>query len=203
MTLTRHTFIFQEQVAYKTETTPPQRKEITDRELRTYMVSAPVLAALDVGLSVGRIKQALREKLERTGTGFTSADALIEATLNLQREEDDSSTEGESQLSRTMVRMMGEMLEAEQTSSRKKRETVSEKSEEVPNAAKVSTALSLEEENRVLKEARLCKICMDNEVGIVFLPCGHLATCVNCAPSLQICPVCRELIKATVRTFLS
>lgn len=34
--------------------------------------------------------------------------------------------------------------------------------------------MSLEEENRKLKDARLCKICMVDEVGVVFLPCGHL-----------------------------
>lgn len=34
--------------------------------------------------------------------------------------------------------------------------------------------LSLEEENRKLKDARLCKVCMADEVGVVFLPCGHL-----------------------------
>lgn len=37
-----------------------------------------------------------------------------------------------------------------------------------------SQQLSLEEENRKLKDARLCKICMVDEVGVVFLPCGHL-----------------------------
>ncbi|KAK0168560.1 hypothetical protein PV327_002346 [Microctonus hyperodae] len=63
--------------------------------------------------------------------------------------------------------------------------------------------LSLEEENRRLKEARLCKICMDREVGVVFLPCGHLVTCVHCAPSLSDCPMCRQEIRATVRTFLA
>lgn len=62
---------------------------------------------------------------------------------------------------------------------------------------------SLEEENRRLKEARLCKICMDREIATVFLPCGHLATCVHCAPSLLYCPICRQKIRATVRTFLS
>lgn len=66
-----------------------------------------------------------------------------------------------------------------------------------------STNLSLEEENRMLKEARMCKICMDAEVGIVFLPCGHLTTCITCATNLQYCPLCRCTIKATVRTFLS
>ncbi|KAG7201967.1 hypothetical protein KM043_004667 [Ampulex compressa] len=41
---------------------------------------------------------------------------------------------------------------------------------------KLEDSVSLEEENRRLKEARLCKVCMDREVAIVFLPCGHLAT---------------------------
>lgn len=37
-------------------------------------------------------------------------------------------------------------------------------------------SLSLEEENRQLKDARLCKVCMDGDVAVVFLPCGHLGT---------------------------
>lgn len=68
---------------------------------------------------------------------------------------------------------------------------------------KLEDSVSLEEENRRLKEARLCKVCMDREVAIVFLPCGHLATCVECVPSLVYCPMCRQEIYATVRTFLS
>lgn len=63
--------------------------------------------------------------------------------------------------------------------------------------------LSLEEENRKLKDARLCKVCMDEEVGVVFLPCGHLVTCVQCAPGVNACPLCRSAIKGLVRTFLS
>jgi len=39
--------------------------------------------------------------------------------------------------------------------------------------------LSLEEENRQLKDARLCKVCLDEEVGVVFLPCGHLGKSLN------------------------
>merc|ERR1719245_2492132 len=63
--------------------------------------------------------------------------------------------------------------------------------------------LDLESENARLKEQRTCKICMDAEVGVVFLPCGHLCCCVNCAPALKDCPVCRCKIQGTVRTFLS
>ncbi|XP_076230544.1 death-associated inhibitor of apoptosis 2 [Nomia melanderi] len=68
---------------------------------------------------------------------------------------------------------------------------------------KLEENASLEEENRRLKEARLCKICMDQEVAIVFLPCGHLATCVFCAASLTYCQICRQEILANVRAFLS
>merc|ERR1711942_629356 len=62
---------------------------------------------------------------------------------------------------------------------------------------------SLEEENIKLKEQRLCKICMDEEVSIVLLPCGHLVSCVKCAPALRNCPICRNGIKGTVRTFMA
>ncbi|XP_060863700.1 putative inhibitor of apoptosis isoform X1 [Metopolophium dirhodum] len=76
----------------------------------------------------------------------------------------------------------------------------------VPSNESANIKLShsdLEEENRRLKEARLCKICLDQELGVVMLPCAHLVACITCASSLPDCPLCRQTIKATVRTFLS
>ena len=49
----------------------------------------------------------------------------------------------------------------------------------------------------------VCKICMDGELGVTFLPCGHLTTCAMCAPSLDKCPLCRSRIEALVRAFLT
>ncbi|XP_036180474.1 baculoviral IAP repeat-containing protein 2 isoform X1 [Myotis myotis] len=65
------------------------------------------------------------------------------------------------------------------------------------------SGLSMEEQLRRLQEERTCKVCMDKEVSIVFIPCGHLVVCQECAPSLRKCPICRGIIKGTVRTFLS
>uniref|UniRef100_F7H9H2 Baculoviral IAP repeat containing 2 n=1 Tax=Callithrix jacchus TaxID=9483 RepID=F7H9H2_CALJA len=65
------------------------------------------------------------------------------------------------------------------------------------------SGLPLEEQLRRLQEERTCKVCMDKEVSIVFIPCGHLVVCQECAPSLRKCPICRGIIKGTVRTFLS
>ena len=37
----------------------------------------------------------------------------------------------------------------------------------------------------------------------VFLPCGHLICCVQCAPALKDCPLCRQPIHGTVKTYMS
>jgi baculoviral IAP repeat-containing protein 2/3 len=62
--------------------------------------------------------------------------------------------------------------------------------------------MSEKNDERRLKNVE-CKICFDNEVGVVFLPCGHLLSCVYCAPAISHCPLCRQSIKGRVRTFLS
>ncbi|CAM4576115.1 unnamed protein product [Leuciscus chuanchicus] len=55
--------------------------------------------------------------------------------------------------------------------------------------------LPMEEQLRRLQEERTCKVCMGKEVNIVFIPCGHLVVCKECAPSLRKCPICRGLVK--------
>ena len=69
---------------------------------------------------------------------------------------------------------------------------------------------SLEEENKSLKkdleklnDSKLCQVCMESDACIVFIPCGHLMTCVNCSPGLKECAVCRIPITSTVRTYFS
>lgn len=57
------------------------------------------------------------------------------------------------------------------------------------------------DENRRLKEQRLCRICMEEDITIAFLPCGHLCCCAHCAPAMRKCPICRAFIKGTVKTY--
>ncbi|CAG9860343.1 unnamed protein product [Phyllotreta striolata] len=196
----------------KSQTTARRRREVTERELQSYLSSPQALAALSIGLNVERVKRAIREKLEQTGRVFSKPDALVEAALSLQHEEEDPSdtnqpSEGPYSYINAVCRSSNEVNSDRELPESSQTSPV----EDLPSPTKYAKCeppeecreVSLEEENRKLKEARLCKICMDVEVGIVFLPCGHLATCVNCAPNLEDCPVCRSTIKATVRTFLS
>ncbi|KAK3097746.1 hypothetical protein FSP39_012736 [Pinctada imbricata] len=71
------------------------------------------------------------------------------------------------------------------------------------NEEKLKSELrSLQAENNQLKEQIICKICMDKNVEVAFLPCGHLACCRECAPAMRKCPICREFVKGTVKTYL-
>lgn len=52
-------------------------------------------------------------------------------------------------------------------------------------------------------EEYLCKICMDNKINVVLLPCGHLVSCIQCASALNKCPICRVSLQSYVRTYLA
>lgn len=69
---------------------------------------------------------------------------------------------------------------------------------ETPNCQSVNS-----EERNSEESTTLCKICFRNELGVVFLPCGHMVACIDCASALKVCAVCRKSIQATVRAFLS
>ena len=64
------------------------------------------------------------------------------------------------------------------------------------------------EQVQKLEDAHRCKICLDAEIGIVFLPCGHLVCCPKCAKEIQtkrdsLCPICRRHIQSTIRSYLT
>ena len=39
-----------------------------------------------------------------------------------------------------------------------------------------------------------CSICMTNRSRVVFVPCGHVCSCLNCSQRLTTCPLCRSNI---------
>ncbi|KAK3578081.1 hypothetical protein CHS0354_006734 [Potamilus streckersoni] len=61
----------------------------------------------------------------------------------------------------------------------------------------------IQKETERLKEDRACKICLDSLTCVIFLPCGHMVSCPQCAPALYTCPLCRKDIKGTVKAFFA
>ncbi|EFB15603.1 hypothetical protein PANDA_011302, partial [Ailuropoda melanoleuca] len=63
--------------------------------------------------------------------------------------------------------------------------------------------ISAEEQLRLLQEEKLCKICMDRNIAVVFIPCGHLVTCKQCAEAVDKCPMCYTVITFKQKIFMS
>ncbi|XP_065225489.1 baculoviral IAP repeat-containing protein 2-like [Planococcus citri] len=242
-------------------------QNIDDNTMQILMSSPPVLAVLELGLDMSRIKQVVRDRLERHRTPFGNVDELLAAVLDAQFNEPVADLTEESWISDPIASVSDfnrlpvfENNFAEQGSSRYIHQLIERSLQNAHNNAEslidesvinyannsieTDTVLAtdeerassnsetedsdinmdsmenpasnfdppsepavdpqtLEEENRLLKQAKLCKICMDRDVNIVFLPCGHLISCSACAANLPDCPVCRQIIKGTVRTFLA
>ncbi|KAE8656028.1 isoflavone 2'-hydroxylase-like [Hibiscus syriacus] len=57
-----------------------------------------------------------------------------------------------------------------------------------------------------LYDARICIICYDEQRNCFFVPCGHCATCYDCAQRIydeenKVCPVCRRIIGKVRKLF--
>lgn len=46
-----------------------------------------------------------------------------------------------------------------------------------------------------------CKICMDQDIQVLFQPCGHSTTCNKCALQLSKCPICRAHIDNVIKVY--
>ncbi|TNN38104.1 E3 ubiquitin-protein ligase XIAP [Liparis tanakae] len=56
---------------------------------------------------------------------------------------------------------------------------------------------------RELQREKQCKICMDRDIAIVFIPCGHLVACKKCSESLVKCPICCGAIMQKIQTYIA
>ncbi|CAH0586957.1 unnamed protein product [Chrysodeixis includens] len=215
---------------------------ITESQVEECMESAIAAAALGAGLDAARVRRAIAKRLRNTGIPFSSSEALIDAVLDEQLNEEPWGVSQQSRLARDILaetfgdfpnpsrrnnaaNQMDRLAESESEpeseddhpppSSPPPRQPqpaapTSKPPENTSSAENVESTpepegkkLSLEEENRQLKEARLCKVCMDSEVSVVFLPCGHMVSCGRCGAALGACPLCRAAVRALVRAYLA
>uniref|UniRef100_A0A8C6TT65 E3 ubiquitin-protein ligase XIAP n=1 Tax=Neogobius melanostomus TaxID=47308 RepID=A0A8C6TT65_9GOBI len=54
-----------------------------------------------------------------------------------------------------------------------------------------------------LQREKQCKICMDRDICMVFIPCGHLVCCQRCSAALDKCPICCGTISQKIKTYIS
>ncbi|CAN9514772.1 unnamed protein product [Ophioblennius macclurei] len=59
------------------------------------------------------------------------------------------------------------------------------------------------EKLRKLQREKQCKICMDRDICIVFIPCGHLVSCKECSGPLVKCPICCGEISQKIMAYIA
>ena len=53
-----------------------------------------------------------------------------------------------------------------------------------------------------ISESFVCRVCADNDVNTVFVPCGHIVCCQTCSSQMDCCPVCKCHVQTTQTVFL-
>jgi baculoviral IAP repeat-containing protein 2/3 len=179
------------------------------------MNTQAALDALSMGLNAGRVRAVMQRKINLTGRPFTSTEALVSAVLDGQIEDEGfESSEADRRLESQVTQLLLSAVSSVGLNTEDNENASSSTSTNVPSTSaavpeeQVSFANVEEESSRQPSDERRlknveCKICMAEEVGVVFLPCGHLLSCVMCAPAMITCPLCRQQIRGRVRTFLS
>lgn len=42
-----------------------------------------------------------------------------------------------------------------------------------------------------------CKLCFNDIMNVLFIPCGHIVTCIQCSLTLKCCPMCNQKFNNT------
>ncbi|EGR33735.1 hypothetical protein IMG5_041730 [Ichthyophthirius multifiliis] len=58
-----------------------------------------------------------------------------------------------------------------------------------------------QQNNGIPNMVQWCVICCENERNVVFIPCRHNCTCIQCSKNIQECPICRTQIRDTVQIY--
>ncbi|XP_066559016.1 baculoviral IAP repeat-containing protein 7 [Amia ocellicauda] len=153
--------------------------------LSSVLQSPVTQTVIQMGFEPCLVESLVQTKYLLTGNQYTSVSDLVSDILQAE-EEDRQGSEQTREPVQTPRQGMSAGVERAQDQPKEK-----------------AGELSPEEQLRQLQEERTCKVCMDKAVSIVFIPCGHLVVCTDCATSLRHCPICRAVIRGSVRAFMS
>ena len=73
------------------------------------------------------------------------------------------------------------------------------------NMAKDCIKNTAKAKKKAKADDNLCKICCDREVKCCFVPCGHVACCLECGLKFEggKCPICQQSVFLVVQTFVA
>ncbi|KAG7156520.1 death-associated inhibitor of apoptosis 2-like 2, partial [Homarus americanus] len=193
----------------------PVKQTISESELDPLMELDIIRAVLNMGFPQDKVRAALHRKLEQTGLPFFSLEPCIEAVLQYMEEETRQTLQKASNrgieneaTAQQVAKIQAVQPRSQQQSSSSLVASATSNSPVVSSSNHASSSTSsatqeLAEELERIRDIRMCKVCMDAEMDVVFLPCQHMVTCSSCALALAQCPICREDIKYSIKPILS
>lgn len=133
-------------------------------------------------------KDKLEEKVKETN------EALLESQVMVKK------LQG-NQIALEQERLERQALEQEIQQERQRRQALEQELQRMREREEDQ----LEEEVRYMFKRVVCKICLEKEVEVLFLPCNHLVSCQGCKKQLaqKKCPLCRDTYQATTRVYLA
>ena len=189
----------------------PRKTSSPEKATDNYNSTSKQDKALEIvgqmGYQIGFLEKAL-EKLKQLRQDI-SVSNLLDVVFEMENDADDNEEiYATSEGTRASLPPVSEVENNTTGNGNSTTETTNEQNSVGENAATglgdtQETLTQLTEENKRLKGKMLCKICMDEEVGVLFLPCRHLVCCEDCGAAVKHCPICRTLIVGTVKPFLN
>lgn len=94
------------------------------------------------------------------------------------------------------------VIEAEEVKKKsKKSETEKERSKFIKKMGKRDK--KDKKSGKEIKKAKTeCSICLDREADCVFIPCGHVSSCIQCGQNVKTCVICRTPIVNFNKVFI-
>eukprot|EP00794_Sanderia_malayensis_P000392 gene392-1026_t len=171
--------------------------------LKDHLSEADINILLDAGFTLDVITEVQKAGYQKYDSYFTSVEAIADAIMHFMEHRNlDGHTRHPSTPIDMPVTSSASLTVSTTTTSAPATQQTGQANETAAEEHAEDTTDLKRELNRV-KELQTCKICMDQQVGIVFLPCGHLLTCPTCSTGMQQCPLCRAAIQSSSRIYLS
>lgn len=179
-----------------------------EQQILQIMTSDSAQSVRDMGYIDVIIKQALHCLLQSKNPKDINGEIILSKIFDIESSESneivsknetivESVTSVDLDISQQLANLVLSQNKSEETLNTNNNKTNNKKLlEQKEKIAKMKT------ENKKLKQETICKICLDKQISRVFLPCGHFVCCEDCCISLKKCPMCRNLIRAVVKSYL-
>nr|XP_002127578.1 baculoviral IAP repeat-containing protein 3 [Ciona intestinalis] len=194
---------------------PREEERQNKLQLEQCMSSEIAANAAEMGFEPKNIRRVMRKQIRERSCNFPTTDALLDALFNEERDliEFESSEDDDEDGVEDNPEEPESFFEARDRFHDDEHEhpdvSVHESQDETHETSVAHEENHEEEERRIqaelrrLRDEKRCKVCLDRDAEMVFVPCGHLCTCMQCTQSLRQCPVCRMRITKAYRTYPS